>query len=143
MHDPYDLERFVDAQRTTYDRALEELNAGQKRTHWIWFIFPQLAGLGQSEMAWKYGISNLDEAKAYWAHPVLGPRLAECARAALPHAARGARQVFGTPDDLKLCSSMTLFREAVPEEPVFGSMLDAYFGGKPDTRTLSRLRATV
>jgi uncharacterized protein (DUF1810 family) len=143
MSDPYDLERFVSAQRQTFEQALAELNAGQKRSHWMWFIFPQLAGLGQSEMAWRYGISNLGEARAYWQHDVLGPRLRDCMQAVLPHAGRGVRQIFGTPDDLKLCSCLTLFKEAAPDEPVFQKMLDAFFGGKTDSRTLSRLRAVV
>ncbi|GGK05183.1 DUF1810 domain-containing protein [Pseudomonas matsuisoli] len=139
MPEPYDLERFVDAQRDTLERALEELRAGHKSTHWMWFIFPQLAGLGQSEMAWRYGVSDVKEAQAYWRHALLGAHLRECIEAVLPYAGRGARQVFGAPDDLKFRSSMTLFREAEPNETIFQQALDAFFAGEPDPRTISML----
>src|SRR5690348_70232 len=134
--DPYQLERFVSAQNAgrTYERAIEELRRGRKTSHWMWFVFPQLAGLGSSPTARHYALVSLDEARAYLAHPVLGPRLVECAQlaAAVPHG--GAAEVFGYPDDLKLRSSMTLFARAAPDEPAFAAVLDRYFGGKPDPR---------
>lgn len=108
----YDLDRFVTAQATTYTTALAELHAGRKRTHWMWFIFPQMRGLGVSEMSHRYGITSLDEARAYLAHPVLGPRLRACTEAVLGHPDRSLHEMFGSPDDLKFCSSMTLFAEA-------------------------------
>lgn len=139
MSDPYDLQRFVDAQRPIYDRALAELNAGHKQSHWMWFIFPQIAGLGRSETARRYAIQNAEEAKAYVEHPLLGPRLEECAHALLAHAERPARQILGSPDDMKLHSSMTLFAAVAPEREVFKKVLDAFFAAQPDSATLSRL----
>jgi uncharacterized protein (DUF1810 family) len=138
--DPFDLRRFVDAQAPVYARVLHELAAGEKRTHWMWFVFPQLAGLGSSSTARAFAVSGLDEARAYLAHPVLGPRLREAAELAAAVQRRTASEVFGYPDDLKLRSSMTLFARAAPQEPVFTAVLDRYFGGDPDPRTLELLR---
>jgi uncharacterized protein (DUF1810 family) len=137
--DSYDLQRFVDAQSQLIDRVRDELRAGRKQSHWMWFIFPQIAGLGFSAMAQRYAIASLDEAKAYLAHPVLGPRLKECT--ALVNAAQGktALQIFGTPDDLKFRSSMTLFHAAAPNEPLFSEALRKYFGGVGDPATLGKL----
>ena len=139
--DPYDLERFTAAQDAggTYDRAAAELRAGRKASHWMWFVFPQVAGLGYSPASRTYAISSLDEARAYLAHPVLGPRLTECAAILLRVPGRTAEQIFGEVDALKLCSSMTLFARAAPGEPVFGQVLDQYFGGVPDPATEQRL----
>jgi uncharacterized protein (DUF1810 family) len=138
MGDPFDLERFVAAQDQggTYEAAVAELRAGRKRSHWMWFVFPQIAGLGHSPISRRYAISSVDEAKAYLAHPVLGPRLTECARilAGLP-AGRSAEQVFGGIDAMKLRSSMTLFARADPANPVFQQVLDAYFAGGADRAT--------
>jgi uncharacterized protein (DUF1810 family) len=138
MHDPFDLERFVQAQAGTYDAALEELRAGAKRSHWMWFIFPQLQGLGTSAMARRYAISGLAEARAYLAHPLLGPRLMACVDALLAHDTLSARDILGTPDDLKLRSSMTLFHVATGD-PRFQAVLDRYYGGRPDEATLRLL----
>ena len=142
MSDPFDLQRFVDAQDSagTYEQALAELRAGAKRSHWMWFVLPQVAGLGRSPMAQRYAISGLDEARAYLAHPVLGPRLRECARVLTELGGRTAEQVFGPVDALKLRSSMTLFATAAPEEPLFRAVLDQYSAGAEDEATTSRLR---
>jgi uncharacterized protein (DUF1810 family) len=129
------LGRFVSAQNGTYEAALAEITAGNKRTHWMWFVFPQIAGLGTSTTAQLYAIASLDEARAYLAHPVLGPRLRECAEALLTVHNRSAADIFGYPDDLKLRSSMTLFARAAAEPGVFQAVLDRYFPG-PDERTL-------
>lgn len=129
-----DLERFVRAQDGVYDRALAELAAGSKRSHWMWFVFPQVAGLGSSPTAQAYAIRDLAEARDYLAHPVLGPRLTECAETLLGVEGRTASQIFGFPDDLKLRSSMTLFAEAAADSGVFGQVLDRYYDG-PDVRT--------
>ncbi|WP_417791256.1 DUF1810 domain-containing protein [Stutzerimonas xanthomarina] len=139
MSDPHDLQRFVDAQQSTYDRALAELNAGHKQSHWMWFIFPQIVGLGHSDMARRYAINDADEAAAYLEHPLLAPRLEQCAQALLAHAERPARQILGSPDDRKLRSSMTLFTAVAPERTVFQAVLDAFFAADPDPTTLSRL----
>ncbi len=139
MSDPFDLRRFLDAQAQTYDQALAELRSGRKRTHWMWFVFPQLAGLGRSGMAQRYALSGLDEARAYAAHPVLGARLRECARAVTALDTEDAAEVFGPVDALKLHSSMTLFARAVTDEPVFRAVLAHYFGGGEDLGTTSRL----
>ena len=139
MADPYNLARFVEAQRGTYETALAELRAGQKRSHWMWFIFPQIAGLGSSSMAQHYAISSIEEAQAYLADPVLGPRLKACTEAVNGHDGRSAHAIFGSPDDMKFRSSMTLFGEAAPAEPAFRTALDRYFGGERDPLTLSRL----
>ena len=137
MTDQDALERFVSAQdaRGTYDAALAELRAGRKISHWMWFVFPQLAGLGLSEMSRRYAIASLDEARAYLAHPVLGPRLQECARALLGLAGRTATEILGPVDAVKLRSSLTLFARAAPEDPVFAEVLDRYFDGRPDEAT--------
>ena len=139
MDDAFDLQRFVDAQARTYDAALAELTAGRKRTHWMWFVFPQLAGLGLSRTAQAYAIASLDEARAYLAHPLLGPRLRACTAAVNAVHGRTAHEIFASPDDLKFRSSMTLFREAAPDEPLFQAALDRYFDGRPDPRTLEIL----
>lgn len=140
MPDPYDLERFVAAQAPVMPGVLRELRAGRKTSHWMWFVFPQLAGLGLSPMAHHYAIGTMEEARAYLAHPLLGERLRQCAQLALEApASRDARTVFGSPDDLKFCSSMTLFSRADPGEPLFSACLDRYFNGVPDPRTLRLL----
>lgn len=141
MPDSHDLKRFVDAQQPIYDRALAELRAGHKQSHWMWFVFPQIAGLGRSAMAQRYAIADLDEAKAYLQHPLLGPRLEQCAQALLQHSDRTALQMLGSPDDLKLHSSMTLFAAAAPERAIFQRVLDAFYGGEADRQTLTRLRS--
>jgi uncharacterized protein (DUF1810 family) len=141
--DPHDLQRFVDAQDSggTFDQAAAELRAGRKTGHWMWFVFPQVAGLGQSHMARRYAISSLAEAQAYLTHPVLGPRLAQCARIVAGLAGRTAEQVFGGIDAVKLRSSMTLFLRAAPAEPAFAEVLDLFFDGEPDAAT-DRLLST-
>lgn len=138
--DPHHLQRFVDAQDRggTYEQALAELRAGRKTSHWIWFVFPQIAGLGQSPMSQKYAITSLDEARAYLDHPVLGPRLRECAEAMLSPKDQSATEILGEIDAVKLRSSMTLFVRAAPDEPLFGRVLDAFFDGAADARTLAR-----
>jgi uncharacterized protein (DUF1810 family) len=135
--DPHRLERFVAAQDEggTYRAAVAELCAGRKRSHWMWFVFPQIAGLGQSPMSQRYAISSLCEAKAYLAHPVLGPRLREAARILTELSGRTAEEVLGGIDATKLRSSMTLFAEAAPHEPLFHRVLEQYFGGVPDPAT--------
>lgn len=135
--DPYDLERFVQAQELggTYDRALAELHHGRKTSHWIWFVFPQIAGLGSSPTAQRYAIGSLAEATAYLAHPVLGPRLRDAARAMLAGDAGRAETVLGSIDAIKLRSSMTLFHRADPDEPVFTAVLDRFYGGRDDPAT--------
>ena len=132
--DRFDLDRFVSAQAKTYALALEELRAGHKRSHWMWFVFPQLAGLGHSSTARRYGITSLAEARAYLAHPVLGPRLREVSTvvASLP---AGPDSIFGSVDAMKLRSSVTLFLRAAPDEPVFQQVLDRHYDGKPDWMT--------
>jgi uncharacterized protein (DUF1810 family) len=140
MSDDYDLERFIDAQRPAYDDARTELQAGRKRTHWMWFMFPQIAGLGHSAMARHYAISSLAEAEAYLAHPILGPRLRELTRIVNGLRERTANQIFGYPDDMKFHSSMTLFAQCSTDTAEFDEALSKYFGGKPDTGTLDRLR---
>ena len=140
MSDPFDLERFVRAQDGgVYDQALRELRAGDKRSHWMWFVFPQVAGLGHSPMAQRYAISGLAEAHAYLAHPVLGPRLVEASQALLELSGRDPVRVLGSTDALKLRSSMTLFAAADPHEPVFPAVLAQYFAGRRDQATLDRL----
>ncbi|NCA72831.1 MAG: DUF1810 domain-containing protein [Sphingobacteriia bacterium] len=137
--DPHDLNRFVRAQENDYAPALAEIRSGRKRTHWMWYIFPQLDGLGFSETARRYGIRGLDEARAYLGHPVLGQRLVECAEAVLAVQGRSAREIFGMPDDLKLRSCATLFAEVSAEGSVFHRLIQVYFGGAPDGRTLTLL----
>ena len=137
--DPHDLERFVAAQAPVFGQVLEELGQGRKATHWMWFVFPQIAGLGLSAMSRRYAIASLEEAQAYLAHPVLGPRLRQCTGILLGIEGLSARAIFGSPDDMKLHSSMTLFARAAPEEALFGQVLDRYFDGRPDRATLERL----
>ncbi len=141
MDDPYDLRRFVDAQDAggTYPRAVAELRRGRKTSHWMWFVFPQIAGLGQSPTSRAFAICGLAEARAYLAHPVLGPRLIECAAILAEAEGRSAEQIFGGLDAQKLRSCVTLFSRADPDEPVFGQVLDRYFGGVPDPATDQRL----
>jgi uncharacterized protein (DUF1810 family) len=134
--DPFDLQRFVDAQEGTYAQALTEIRAGHKQSHWMWFIFPQFSGLGWSSTAQRYAIRSADEARAYLAHPTLGPRLIECAAAVVAAGARSAVDVFGYPDDLKLRSSATLFAAVSAPGSVFQRLLDKWFGGEPDKTTL-------
>jgi uncharacterized protein (DUF1810 family) len=135
-----DLDRFVRAQDNgaTYQRAVAELRNGRKTSHWMWFIFPQIAGLGRSGMAQAYAISDLAEAQAYLAHPVLGPRLIECAEIVASHRGRSAEQIFGGIDAIKLRSSMTLFAHAGPDQVIFRQVIDQYFGG-PDPETERRI----
>ena len=137
--DPYDLERFVKAQQDDFVIALSELRAGCKRSHWMWYVFPQMRGLGFSSTSQFYGISGLDEARAYLAHPVLGPRLIECAEAVLELTGVSAHEIFGSPDDMKLRSSATLFTRASEPGSVFMRLLHKYFDGVPDTSTLELL----
>ncbi len=140
MDDPYNLDRFVTAQDAgeppgTYQRALDELRAGFKSSHWMWFVFPQIAGLGHSPTSRRYAISSLAEAAAYLEHPVLGPRLRESVRILASLKGRSADQIFGGIDAMKLRSSMTLFHRAAPDEPLFGQVLTRYFDGIPDHAT--------
>lgn len=139
--DPYDLQRFVAAQEAggTYDRATAELRGGRKTGHWMWFIFPQVAGLGYSPASRTYAITSLAEARAYLAHPVLGARLVECARILTRVSGLTAEQILGEVDALKLRSSVTLFMHAAPGEPVFRQVLDEYFDGIPDSATEQRI----
>ncbi len=140
MNDGYDLQRFVDAQAGLYEQVCAELRAGRKRSHWMWFVFPQIRGLGSSPMAMRYAISGRDEARAYLDHPVLGPRLQECAGLVVEVEGRTIEEIFGYPDDLKFHSSMTLFSEVEgPDERVFHEALRKYFDGKMDSATLDRL----
>ena len=140
--DPYDLQRFVTAQEAggTYQQALAELRAGRKASHWMWFVFPQLKGLGRSSTAQHYGIASADEARAYWEHPLLGPRLKECTGLMLAVSGKSALQILGSPDDLKFRSSMTLFEHVAPEEPAFARAIERYFGGERDAATIALLR---
>ena len=140
-HDPYDLDRFVRAQAGDYDRALAEIASGQKQSHWMWYIFPQLQGLGRSAIAERYAIRSAAEAEAYLRHPVLGPRLVACAEAALNVQGRSALAIFGSPDDMKLRSSATLFARVSPAGSVFARLLDRYFAGEPDATSVSILGA--
>jgi uncharacterized protein (DUF1810 family) len=137
MSDPYELERFVSAQNRadTFATAVGELRNGRKHSHWMWFVFPQIAGLGHSPMSQRYAISSLEEARAYLAHDVLGPRLIECARIVCDLEGRTAQDIFGGIDAIKLRSSMTLFAYADSTNPIFGQVLEAYFGGVPDEAT--------
>jgi len=137
--DPHRLSRFVQAQASDYDRALAEIRAGRKRSHWMWYVFPQLAGLGSSPMSKQFAIRSLDEARAYLEHPLLGPRLRECAEAVLAVEGRSAVEIFGSPDDFKLRSCATLFARVSPAGSVFHRLLAEYYGGAPDGRTLDLL----
>jgi uncharacterized protein (DUF1810 family) len=139
MTDRFNLQRFVDAQGATFSQAAAELRGGRKESHWMWFIFPQLEGLGHSEMARKYAISSLDEAQAYLNHPVLGARLCECTGLVNAVNGRSIEEIFGYPDNLKFHSSMTLFARAAADQRVFLDALKKYFGAKVDGRTVERL----
>ena len=141
MADGFDLGRFEAAQAPLIERVLGELRAGAKRSHWMWFVFPQLVGLGHSPMAQRYAISSLDEARVYMAHAVLGPRLIECTRLVNAVEGRSVRDIFGSPDDMKFRSSMTLFAKATPDETVFREALDRYFGGDEDPKTAAMTAA--
>jgi uncharacterized protein (DUF1810 family) len=141
MTDPFNLERFLDAQTPVYDQVRRELKVGRKQSHWMWFIFPQIAGLGQSPMSVRFAIASLDEAKAYLAHPILGARLKECARLTLDVEVKTAREIFGSTDEMKLRSSMTLFARAAPEDDLFQGCIDKYFAGASDPATSARLSA--
>lgn len=135
----YDLERFIAAQGGVYEAVLRELRRGHKTSHWIWFIFPQLAGLGRSSMSQRFGIESLDEARAYLDHPLLGARLRECARLVLAIERRTAEEIFGSTDAMKVRSSMTLFHRAAPDEPVFALVLGHFYGGVADDVTDTHL----
>jgi uncharacterized protein (DUF1810 family) len=137
--DPYDLNRFVEAQIANYDEALTELQAGRKRTHWSWYIFPQIHGLGSSAMSVRYAIRSLPEAMAYLAHEVLGPRLRECVESMNAHKGLSASEVLGDIDAQKFQSCLTLFAEAAPSEVLFSTALNKYFGGQRDAATLAVL----
>jgi uncharacterized protein (DUF1810 family) len=139
--DPFELARFTTAQEGIYHRALAEIRNGDKRSHWMWFIFPQIDGLGFSSTAKRYAIKSAEEARQYLAHPVLGPRLLECTEAALAVEGRSAFEIFGSPDDFKLKSCMTLFETVAGPDSVFGRVLDKYYQGQRDTRTLDILAA--
>jgi uncharacterized protein (DUF1810 family) len=139
VQDPFDVQRFVDAQNPVYDSVRRELRAGRKEGHWMWFIFPQLQGLGSSHMANAFGISSRREAAAYLNHPVLGPRLRECGELVNLIEGRSIGEIFGSPDDLKFRSSMSLFARVASDNQVFKDALLKYFGGEPDPRTLQLL----
>jgi uncharacterized protein (DUF1810 family) len=141
-NNPYDLDRFVRAQAPDYDRALSELRVGKKRSHWMWYIFPQIEGLGQSPMSHRYSIKSAAEARAYLDHPILGPRLRECATVVNSVVGRSALEIFGSPDDQKLRSCATLFG-SVSDDGVFEQLLEKYFDGRPDEETLRRLGPTT
>lgn len=138
--DPHDLQRFLKAQETTHSRALAEIQNGQKESHWMWFIFPQVAGLGHSSMAIRYAIRSASEAQAYLAHPILGTRLLDCTNALLPHHGHPIREIMGYPDDLKLCSSMSLFAALSAAGSPFHQVLEAFYDGTPDPRTTAFLK---
>ena len=140
-HDTYDLQRFVDAQAPVFAQVLLELERGRKRTHWMWFVFPQLAALGRSSTAQHFGLQSPGEARAYLDHPVLGARLRQCCETLLQVLGRTAHDIFGSPDDLKLRSCLTLFELAAPEEPLFAQCLAKYYGGERDDLTLGLCRA--
>jgi len=137
--DAGDLQRFIDAQRPLYDRVLDELRTGRKRTHWMWFVFPQIEGLGHSAMAQTYAIASRDEAAAYLRHPLLGGRLEECTALVNAIADKSAHDIFGSPDDLKFCSSMTLFAQVAKGHSLFHEAIEKYFGGRFDEATLARI----
>ena len=134
------LERFVTAQAQIYPRVMAELKAGCKQSHWMWFIFPQIAGLGHSTMAQMYAIASLDEARAHLSHPLLGARLRECCQAVMTVEGKTAHEIFGSPDDVKFRSCLTLFAQAAPNETLFTDLLDKYFDGEADELTLQKLR---
>jgi uncharacterized protein (DUF1810 family) len=137
--DPFDLNRFVQAQKDSYDQALAEIRRGAKRSHWMWFIFPQFAGLGFSPTSQHYAIKSLSEARAYLEHPMLGPRLLECMSAAIQVPEASAYDIFGSPDDMKLRSSATLFQAISPPGSIFEQLLTRFFDGQPDDRTMTLL----
>jgi uncharacterized protein (DUF1810 family) len=137
--DPFDLKRFADAQAPVYRSVVDELRGGRKRSHWMWFVFPQLRGLGSSPMAARYGISSLEEARAYLRHDLLGPRLHECTQLVNQVQGRSIAEIFGPPDDLKLCSSMTLFARATDDNQDFVALLNKYYDGQEDQLTVARL----
>ncbi|KWF30683.1 calpastatin [Burkholderia diffusa] len=139
MNDPYDLQRFVDAQDPVYAQVCDELKSGLKRSHWMWFVFPQIEGLGDSAMAQRYAISTLAEAVAYLQHPLLGKRLRECTRLVNQIEGRSIQTIFGYPDYLKFRSSVTLFAHATADNAVFVAALEKYFGGEADHNTLARI----
>lgn len=139
MKDPHNLKRFLEAQNPLYPRVKAELRSGQKTGHWMWFIFPQLRGLGRSPMANEYGISSREEALAYLQHPILGERLRECTRLVYSVEGRSVNEIFGYPDDLKFRSSMTLFANVSPQDQIFKHALEKYFDGEPDRLTLQLL----
>ena len=139
MTDPFNLQRFVDAQAPVFDAVVRELAAGEKRSHWMWFVFPQIVGLGLSPTSVFYALSSLEEAKAYVAHPILGSRLVGCAGLVLAVRNRTARQIFGGVDEMKFRSSMTLFSRAAPQTAAFAQCLDRYFAGDADLATLAKL----
>lgn len=140
--DPHNLQRFVQAQENVYDQALAEIRAGRKRSHWMWFIFPQIAGLGFSPTSQHFAIRDRSEAEAYLAHPILGPRLTECCEALLALKTNSAPDVFGYPDDLKLKSSATLFAAVSPSGSAFEQLLKKFFDGEPDTKTIELYQKT-
>lgn len=139
MNDPYHLQRFVDAQQPVFDDVCRELRDGRKRSHWMWFIFPQIKGLGHSDMARKFAISSREEAEAYLKHPILGPRLRECSRIVAAFDGRAIEDIFGYPDTMKFQSSMTLFSQVAADNEVFNECLRKYFEGEPDPFTLACL----
>jgi len=139
MSEPYNLARFVEAQKSIYPYVLQELRAGSKTRHWMWFIFPQIAGLGRSPTAQRFAISSREEARAFLEHPLLGPRLRECTLLVNQVEGRSVEAIFGNPDDLKFRSSMTLFLQVADDKQVFVDALNKYFGGEPDSRTLELL----
>jgi len=141
LNDPFNLHRFVEAQDADYEAALAEIRSGRKRSHWMWYVFPQIAGLGFSPTSQHFAITSLAEAKAYLAHPVLGARLVECAEALLALDGISAHDVFGSPDDMKLRSSATLFAQVTPAGSVFERVLEKYFDGRPDGRTLELMQS--
>jgi uncharacterized protein (DUF1810 family) len=143
MDDRFHLQRFVDAQQPVYAAVLSELRAGRKRSHWMWFIFPQVSGLGHSVNSRTFAVSSLSEAAAYLAHPTLGARLRECAALVADVDGRSIAEIFGHPDDLKFHSSMTLFARAARGEPIFAACLQKYFGGQPDPQTQALLSRIV
>ncbi|SDU97174.1 DUF1810 domain-containing protein [Pseudomonas mucidolens] len=136
MHDTFNLSRFVDAQHPVFSRVMDELRAGRKESHWVWFIFPQARGLGRSEIADRFAISGVAEARAYLQHDLLGPRLDECVKTVLQHRGMSAEQIFGSPDDLKFRSCLTLFISVQAESPLYQQALDQFYAGEPDRQTL-------
>jgi len=142
MNDPYSLQRFVDAQNPVFEQVCSELRGGRKDSHWMWFVFPQLKGLGRSGMAEQFGVSSRDEAEAYLQHAILGPRLRECTRLVNLVEGRSVEQIFGSIDSMKFRSSMTLFAQASPGNEIFVSALQKYFAGQADRRTLELLRSS-